>query len=61
MEEREGGSYFPCQLFSGGGGGLHVFHGSFFLGGGGCFKAPMSEGMDGIRRAKGWVGQGGGG
>ena len=27
---------------------------------GGCFKAPMSEGMDGIRRAKGWMRHGGG-
>ena len=31
----------------------------FFRGGG--FKAPMGEGMEGIRRAKGWVGHGGGG
>ena len=30
------------------GGGLHVFHGNFFLGGGGgCLKAPRSQGMDG--------------
>ena len=60
--QRQGGcAYFPCQLFLWGGGaggmGLHVFHGSFFSGGGGCFKAPMGEGMEGITRAKGWVGQ----
>ena len=27
--------------------GLRVFHGTFFLEGGGCLKAPRSEGMDG--------------
>ena len=42
------------------GAGLHVFHGSFFLWGGGLFKAPMSEGMDTSRRAKGWMGHRGG-
>ena len=33
-----GGLYFPCQLFSGGG-GWHVFHGSFFLGRGGMLQS----------------------
>ena len=28
-------SMFVFSLFSRGGGGLHIFHGSFFLGGGG--------------------------
>ena len=53
-------------------GGVHIFHVNCFPGGGcmfsmaafswggGCFKAPMNEGMDGIRRAEGWVGHRGG-
>ena len=42
-------------------GGLHVFHGSFFLGGGGdCLKAPRSEGMDGWVTGEGFTIGGGG-
>ena len=55
--EKRGGFIFSMSTFSG---GVHVFQGSFFVWGGGCLTAPMREGMDGIRRAKGWVVQGGG-
>ena len=58
LSEGGGGFIFSMSIVFRG--GLHVFHCSFFLGGGGCFKASMSEGMDGIRRANGWVGRGGG-